>query len=141
MHAATATNSSVTNSASGGGGGGGSGSGGSLLQSTNIEVATRNNSSSSSTSYFSNDEAATARDLSHGVAAAPVQTNPSSSIATASSSNEATISNDEATLYQRIKKRPISGVLNSDADAELTWYENFQTLLSFIQINFELKWW
>jgi len=57
------------------------------------------------------------------VAAAPVQTNPSSSIAT-SSSNEATISNDEATLYQRIKKRPISGVLNSDADAELTWYEN-----------------
>ena len=24
-------------------------------------------------------------------------------------------------IYQRIKKRPISGVLNSEADAELTW--------------------
>lgn len=42
--------------------------------------------------------------------------------------NDSTNKSTES-LYQRIKKRPISGVLNSDTDSELTWFANLHNFI------------
>lgn len=85
---------------------------------------TSSNSSSNTGSSSSNTNANSSGSNSNPIEASnnPLESN-TTPIQASSNSNDANYNlnkSSESSVYQRIKKRPISGVINSDADAELT---------------------
>ena len=100
------------------------------------EVPPSSNSSNNNASASTSSASSSNQNAAEPTSSASTQSNfesdeASSSVVTSANSNEIGDINlmnkksSDSLFLQRIKKRPISGVLSSDADAELQWFLNF----------------